>query len=75
MGIKGYSVGCRRKNVKILPPFKTYKRLLPNGNVSTIICGQSKGCKMVCTIISNEKPKKPCKAGSKRGKNARCMKY
>ena len=53
----GYSLVCRKK-VEIIAPFKTIKRRLPNGNVTTMVCGNSKNGGKVCTIVSNAKAKK-----------------
>lgn len=70
MTLKAYSVGCKRK-VGLATNIKVLRRLLPNGQVVTIICGKSKKCGVVCSIVSNEKAK-PCKNGKTRGKNGRC---
>lgn len=62
--VRGYAVGCK-KVVPIIKDISIKKRLLPNGNIVTIICGKSKNCGVVCTIVENKKPK-PCKSGLKR---------
>lgn len=72
MAFKAYSVGCKKNNVPVVSDIKVVRRLLPNGNIVTIICGKTKKCGVVCTIVSNQKPKKECKTGLKRGKTGRC---
>lgn len=72
MAVKAYSVGCRKKNVPIVKNIKVIKRLLPNGNVVTIVKGESSKCGIVATIVENKKPK-PCqKTGAKRTRTGTC---
>ena len=72
MAIKGYAVGCKR-NTAMIKNIKIKKRLLPNGNVVTIICGKSKNCGVVCTIVENKKPSK-CANGKSRTPSGKCRK-
>lgn len=73
MGIKAYSLPLRH-NVTIKGPLTVKKYALPNGNVAQIICGKSKNMQVVCTIVTNTKPK-PCKNGKPRSrKGAKCSK-
>lgn len=74
MAIKGYAVGCK-KNASIVKDIVVKRRMLPNGNKVTIICGKSKNCGVVCTIVENKKavaaakPKSKPKAKSKASKS------
>lgn len=70
MAIRGYSFADRKKK-NIVSGLKLTKYALPNGNVVSIICGKTKKLDVVCTIVSNEKPK-PCKTGKRTPKGARC---
>lgn len=71
MSIKVYSVGDKKK-VAINTGIKIKKYSLPNGNIVSILCGKSKNKRVACTIITNEKPKKPCATGSRTKKGAIC---
>lgn len=72
MAVKAYSVGCRKKNVPIISGIKTVKRLLPNGNIVTIVTGKTKNCGKVAVIVENVKPK-PCRVPKAvRSKSGRC---
>lgn len=70
MGVKAYSLADKQKKT-IKSGIKLTKYALPNGNVVSIICGKTKKLDIVCTIVTNEKPK-PCKSGKRTVKGARC---
>lgn len=68
-GLNGYCLICK-KNRKISSKIQMMKRVLPNKRVVNILCGKCSTCDTkICTIASNEKPKK-CKR--KLTKDGRC---
>lgn len=57
--LKAYSF-AQHKIVKVQPGFNTIKRLLPNGNIVSIVKGKDSKGNKVAVITQNVKPKKPC---------------